>query len=259
MAKEPPWKYLAGIDTSDGTMLKRCMVMTLFRLKGLQALGKRIKTMAKPSDYEQTVIDTMFDEISQSPLLERLTLEWARYHDKPTLQIFAATDVLKRDATFYVRRPMLYKEEYKVAEEAFNTGGWVYMGKVVHWEKIPEEEVKRSKKVMAKRAKMDAMIDDIEYVPDPGMEDVQSDTEDDKNGQAVVEDEVETEDGETDDPMKDVEDQDDDADEDYQDRYMCKPKGRKRVRSVSDEDEEEEDWEERKPIPYRKKVCSIKF
>lgn len=106
----------------------------------------------------------MFQEMNGNYLLERLTRRWAKNYDKPVSDILEATEDLKRDATFYVRRPDLYKEEYKVAERAFFEGGWVYMGQVVHWFEIPEDKLRLSRKAVAKRAKHDARMDGIEYV-----------------------------------------------------------------------------------------------
>ena len=111
MVKEPPWKYLAGIDTSNPTVLKHCMTLTLSRLKGSRTLSNLAKATTKVSTEEQASIDEMFQQMTGNHLLESLTLEWARRWCKSDLQILQATEHLKRDATFYVRRPDLYREE----------------------------------------------------------------------------------------------------------------------------------------------------
>ena len=166
MAKEPPWKYLAGIDTSNPASLKRCMTVTLSRLPLKEPTGanQQILVAMRASIAELEAIRAMFQEMNGNYLLERLTRRWAKNYDKPVSDILEATEDLKRDATFYVRRPDLYKEEYKVAERAFFEGGWVYMGQVVHWFEIPEDELRLSRKAVAKRAKHDARMDGIEYV-----------------------------------------------------------------------------------------------
>jgi hypothetical protein len=257
MAKEPPWKYLAGIDTSNPTVLKRCMNLTLSRLKGSRTLSKRAKATIKASTDEQAIIDEMFQQMTGNHLLESLTLEWARRCGKSDLQILQATERLKRDATFYVRRPDLYKEEYKVAERAFQEGGWVYMGEVVHWTKIPEDEMKRSQRAIVKRAINDADMDGTEYVPDPGFEYVESETEEQAqqeggvhagNHEEDAEDEDAQEDGEN-----DLEDQDDEADKDYEDDN--KPRAKKRRHYLSDDGEEWKQSSRKSSHQSRNKVC----
>jgi hypothetical protein len=221
MAKEPAWKYLAGIDTANAAVLKRYMTLAISRLNPSRAVNKRIPSSTKVSTDEQDTLRTMFHEMAGNHLLQKLTLRWAKNYHKPAKDILEATEHLKRDATFYVRRPDLYKEEFRVADQAFEEGGWVYMGQVVHWEEIPEEELKRAREAIIKRAKNDAEMDGIEYVPDPGMEDVDSEDAEEKAKKEADKAEESEEAEESEDVEEneedDLEDADDEVDEDYED------------------------------------------
>jgi hypothetical protein len=190
---------------------------------------------------------------------KRATLEIPggdRYGQRTDAEALYDLDPLENERfTFYVRRPDLYKEEYMVAERAFKEGGWVYMGQVVHWTTIPEDEVKRPQRAIVKRAKNDAIMDGIEYVPDAGLEHVESEAEDDVqqdggvqagNSEEDDEDEEVEEGGEN-----DSEEEDDEADEDYDDGN--KRKGKKRRRYSSDEGEDSKQ-KPRKPSHVRSKI-----
>ena len=257
MAKEPPWKYLAGIDTTNPTILKRCMTLTLSKLRGPQTLKRRAKTTIKVSADEQSSIDLVFQEISGNQLLKLMTLEWAHQCRKSDRQIIEATDRLKRDATFYVRRPDLYKEEFRVAERAFKEGGWVYKGHVVHWKKIPEEELKRSQNAIAKRAKHDAELVGIEYIPDPSFEQVESESEEQVQQHGGVlqhncEYENEVEDSQEDNEIN-CEGQDDEADEDYEDAK--RPKIKRQRQSPRSDGEEWKQNKRKSSLQSKNKVC----
>lgn len=147
------------------------MTVVLSRLKDTYSKGVHERARAiELSETEEEAISNMFHEMTDNHLLERITRRWARRYNKEDEDILAATKELKRDATQYVRNPNKYKEQYKVAEQAFLQGKWVYMGQPVDWDKIPEEEVKRRQEAIAVIGKADAKKDEIRYVPYQGPE-----------------------------------------------------------------------------------------
>lgn len=156
MSVEPPWKYMAGIDTSNVEDLRKFMVITQKAVVGIHA--------PELTEEESKVLEAMLAKTHNNNLLRKMTVKWASNFDQCDAKILEATKVLKRDATNFVLKPKLYMVEYKLAEEAFDKGGRVYMGKLVTWDEIPEEEKKAREKSLIAREKEAAVKEERLYV-----------------------------------------------------------------------------------------------